>query len=321
MALHEVDAKKSFRAAFYARLGEANLSDVSAKTGIAKNTLYSWATPGRGLPDIYEASLIAAASDAAVCWLAFNSGARDPEIAKSAANVSAALERSPGLRELLGAYMRATDAQRSALEAVAKTIPEAQQPQLPTAVAVKRKVIGVRPAEKRTKKVDRRWELARYHLSQDGAGIKITGYTGLAAGPGRELEKCNDLLYVREAIPHRNVSYARVAGDSMVESILRGDRILLKEHPTPVVLPPRGDDPKNNLSILKTEVPHESIWVLQINEENPTLKRVLYDTRAGAQDWRLMIVADNQDEWMPYAVTRNDKITFWAQFMGLLEVG
>ena len=168
------------------------------------------------------------------------------------------------------------------------------------------------------KRINRREELARYTIADQGTAIK--GYSGLAAGPGRELEQCTELMYVREISGSRGFSYARVAGESMMDTILRGDRILLKEWAGGIELPPRGNNPKNDLNILRNEVPHESICIVQINDDYPTLKRVMYDTRAGVADWRLLIAADNPDEWVTYAVKKQDSVKFWAKVMGLLDV-
>ena len=80
MANSEELSKKSFREKFYTRLTDSMLSEISRKTGIAQNTLYSWQQEGRGLPDIYEAQRIAEAKECDPCWLAFGAGERDPQL-------------------------------------------------------------------------------------------------------------------------------------------------------------------------------------------------------------------------------------------------
>ena len=75
MTPDENESKKKLRAAFYARLSSGNLTTIASKTGIARNTLYSWQTPGRGLPDIFEVAAIAEALGTTPCHLAFGSGA------------------------------------------------------------------------------------------------------------------------------------------------------------------------------------------------------------------------------------------------------
>lgn len=175
---------------------------------------------------------------------------------------------------------------------------------------------GVKEPEKKIRRVNRRDELAVYHSADNGKHIPC--YSGIAAGPGRVLERCSDVVFVREHIPGSNLSSARVAGESMLDTLQRGDRVLLREYATPYELEPISEaDEKGSVLQIKSEIPDDSIWVLSINREEPTLKRITHE--GSHADWRLIIEADNRDEWKPYTKKRGDVIHFHAKLLGLIQ--
>jgi hypothetical protein len=95
MAKHEEEAKKFFREKFYKRLADSSLMDISRATGIAPNTLYSWGQVLRGMPDIYEAELIARAKNVDPAWLAFGIGDRDADAGSIGRSVASELSKIP----------------------------------------------------------------------------------------------------------------------------------------------------------------------------------------------------------------------------------
>jgi len=144
----------------------------------------------------------------------------------------------------------------------------------------------------------------------------------LAAGTGGPLERCKEYLYFRELSDWQGIHSARIRGDSMRDTLKPGDIVVLRAMgESGLKLPSLASGAeKNPFARLRVDVPDDSIWVLSINAEEPTLKRVRYFV-SGA-DWHLMIQADNPLEpGYPRVVTRHDEVTFWARVIGIAQEG
>lgn len=178
---------------------------------------------------------------------------------------------------------------------------------------------GYAPVEARPRRVNRRGELAVYQVERRKKAQPVPRWLDLAAGPGRMLERCRDFLYFRELPDWKTVHSATIRGDSMMDTLHPGDIVVLKASDPPVVLEPieRGESYKNNLNMIRNRVPPNSVWVLQVNDDEPTLKRVQYTGEN--DDWHMQIVADNAAEWPSKVVKRSDRVTFHAMLLGLVE--
>jgi hypothetical protein len=187
-------------------------------------------------------------------------------------------------------------------------------------------VPAVRPLEARPRPLNLRAQLAVFsRCEQPDAGHRkaIPHYTGLAAGPGREVEASEDLLWVREHLPGSGIVSGRVATDSMLDTLLPGDIVLMQEYNggKGVELKAIGKgDPKAPLNHIRLQVPDQSVCLLAFNGEAPFLKRVRYaDARADQQDWDMFITADNQGVWEPRPVLREDSVRFYSRVLGLVR--
>ena len=181
--------------------------------------------------------------------------------------------------------------------------------------------VNMQVPERRPKRINRRDELAVYRIAKEAKGHKLPQWLNLACGPGMELEKSPDFIYVEMPGRVKGIHSAVVRGDSMTDTLSPGDIVILEEfNGGEIKLEPLGDDPKNSYRMLQARIPDEAICVISINRDPPTLKRVIYDTSRGAADWTLLFVADNALEWKPRPVGRNEEITFWAKLIGLAKM-
>lgn len=78
---------------------------------------------------------------------------------------------------------------------------------------------------------------------------------------------------------------------------------------TPPVLLPGFNAPLNRM---RAEVPNDSIAVVSVNDNAPTLKRIKYQ-HASNDDWSMRIVAGNPETaGFPYTVRRDDTVVFYT---------
>lgn len=178
------------------------------------------------------------------------------------------------------------------------------------------------PVKKKTP-VNRRDELYVFNLFTFGDTERaMQGYGGVAAGPGRALERCSELLYVGEPLHESGYCYARLhaGADSMLATILPGDAIVLREFQNfPPTLPAlESDDDPSPINRIRSQVDNDTIWIVQINEDEPTLKRVRYQIRN--KKWKMLIEADNPNSWETYVVEKTDYVRCWAQLKGLANI-
>lgn len=174
------------------------------------------------------------------------------------------------------------------------------------------------PISKKPKRVNRRSELATFPItSEAGPGIaQIPRWEAVAAGFGEDLQKSEEFTYIRELPYWQGVHSVLVRGDSMEDTLHPGDLILVQPFPNGgIELPPRGTDPKNSKKQLQRLVPDDELYILNLNDSGPTVKRVQYH---GDLDWKLLIVADN-GLYRPKPVTAQDKVVFYAKVIGIGE--
>lgn len=242
-----------------------------------------------GLPDLIDLFRIGNETKVSAAWLAFGEGPSKDDL------------------EFLDLWKRLPEKSQQALLGVIHEM------------AIANAKI-VKP-ERKGRRENRRAELPVFNLCKQKGAFRrepVPCYSGVAAGPGRVLEKCSDLVWVREYIPASGISSARVATDSMLDTLRPGDRILMQSYRNGegISLEPLEDEAdKTPLNHLRMEVPGDEIYLLALNNpDEPFLKRIRYDTRGtDPHDWRLVIEADNPDVWKSYPMRRSDKVVLYAK--------
>lgn len=180
--------------------------------------------------------------------------------------------------------------------------------------------LRIRQPERRPRYTNRRDELPVYHISESGKGGKVPKWLNLAAGDGSDLELSDEFLYFEEIKAHAGLHAAVIRGESMCDTLVPGDVVVLEEMPGGVwELPPLDGDVKNSYLVAKSKVAHDDICVLSINDDAPTIKRVGYDVSRGLNDWQMLILAENPSVWPARAVTKRDHVKFHAKMLGIAE--
>ncbi len=170
---------------------------------------------------------------------------------------------------------------------------------------------------------DTRGEYTRYRevFLRTVTSLSATQVIGIAAGHG-EIEGLSEF----GTSDHLGSDYviARVNGDSMLNTLIDGDMILLKK--LDVSLGVNADE-ENMISIddFRKKVNDDRIYVLAINEDiedlRYTIKRVRYS--GTEKNWICRIVADNPDaNWFSrgeFVVRRTDRIHFAAELVSLVK--
>ena len=312
--------RDEYRKGFAVRLVEkyGDVSQVARAAQADPATVWSWRQPGEGLPDVFQIVQIARERKLSPAWLAFGMGPRDPTVAESGFGLSAQVERYSGLKDVIHAYCVGGEEDRAAIRWAASKV------RLPVlAEAVPAQYAGrIVPLEARPVAASRREELAVFTVSKRRKGALAPHWLDLAAGAGGPLERCKDYLYFQELPDWQGIHSARIRGESMKDTLRSGDIVVLRAMgESGLKLPALASGAeKNPFARLRVDVPDDSIWVLSINAEEPTLKRVRYFV-SGA-DWHLMVQADNPLEpGYPRVVTRHDEVTFWARVIGIAQEG
>jgi hypothetical protein len=306
------DYRKTFAVRLVESHGDVGLVARAAEADPA--TIWSWRQPGEGLPDLFQGVLVARAKKVSPAWLAFGLGPREPLNAEAGFQLAAEIEKHPGLREVIHSYCRGTEEDRAAIRWAASKVS--------SRVDLGLLSLGrILPVENRPLPAGRRDELAVFTISRrQRKGVGSPHWMNLAAGPGGPLERCKDYYHFKELPEGENIHSAVIRGESMQDTLHPGDVVVLRVvGESPIKLPPLNSGvEKNPLTRLKVDVPDDTLWVLQINGEDPTIKRVRY--YAAGSDWHLMIHADNPLEpGYPRVVTRQDEITFWARVIGIAK--
>jgi len=183
---------------------------------------------------------------------------------------------------------------------------------------------GVKPVGPR-QPVNLRHQLKVFHRTtpDDPKRIPVPKWLNMAAGDGSDLELCEDYIYFRELPDWKGVHSAVVRGDSMLETLEPGDVIVMKEFDGGTWELPQIESPDEKSPLVefkrRTKLGDNDICVLSINDDPPTLKRVVFDTSRGT-DWKLQIIADNPPAWRTtFQVALGDKVVFHAKMLGISD--
>lgn len=171
---------------------------------------------------------------------------------------------------------------------------------------------------------NRRADIPAYRAARKGGkGQAVPQWLNLAAGGGVDLELAPELIHIETNEKNIHAAVIRKDGDSMRNTLLPGDVVLLKEiHGGRFPLPQIEDaTEKIPLAKWKTDsgIRDGDIVVVSINDNAPTIKRVVYDTERGERDWKLQIVADNPPAWRggkTFQVAVGDSVVFHAKLIG-----
>lgn len=313
--------REEYRQTLGARLIEKH-GDVGVVARAADSdpaTIWSWRQVGEGLPDVFQLALIAQAKNVSAAWLAFGQGPRDPQLAEQGLGLSAEVEKNPGLKEVIGAYCRGNEEDRAGMRWAASKV---QAGFLDSFGGY-----SGREGESGGRGRSDRWrgELALFSVAK---GVRRRGapsapeWLQRATETGGPLEANREHLFFRELGDGAGVFSARVRGDAMREALVVGDVVVLRAAGKDGVKLSRGEgvDRTNAVAQTRVDVPDDSVWVVQVNGEEPTLRRVRYYS-AGAE-WHVMLQADNPLEpGYPRIVTRQDEVTFWARVIGFAKEG
>jgi transcriptional regulator with XRE-family HTH domain len=201
-----------------------------------------------------------------------------------------------------------------------KTILEMVKAFQPKAAQTEEKFPPMREVVKHFASIDRRDEIAVYERSKN-VKAKVPHWYGLAAGSGREMEKVDELYGFKRLERYANLCTAIIIGESMRETLLPNDEVILQSFSTGTELMPIGKhDPKHDLAHLRNTITHDSICVLAIDDpELATLKRVCYSGKGDT--WHLQIAADNlNSDWgPPHVIGRHQHVWFYAKLVGLVK--
>lgn len=158
-------------------------------------------------------------------------------------------------------------------------------------------------------------------LLSTAKATKPCAIIGIAAGNG-VIEGLDDFL----SSEHLGSEYivAKVNGHSMCNTLINGERILLKK--INVMLDSAADEESMaSIEDFQKNIKHDRIYVLAINDGidifQYTIKRVLYN--GAGRNWICRIVADNPEaDWYSrgeFVVRRTDKIHFAAELVDLVK--
>jgi len=199
-------------------------------------------------------------------------------------------------------------------------------PKTLTAITVRepQEKYGVKPVGPR-QPVNLRHQLKVFHRTtpDDPKAIPVPKWLHMAAGDGSDLELCEDYIYFRELPDWKGVHSAVVRGDSMLETLEPGDVIVMQEFDGGKWELPQIESPDEKSPLVefkrRTKLGDNDICVLSINDDPPTLKRVVFDTSRGT-DWKLQIIADNPPAWRTtFQVALGDKVVFHAKMLGISD--
>lgn len=150
-----------------------------------------------------------------------------------------------------------------------------------------------------------------------------TDVLGIAAGPGRieGIDQALESITIQGSSPH---FVARVLGNSMEDTLLNGEEIVLKKL-NDIVLPAIFDDKQATaFEKFKQFVKPNGVYVLALNEGIEhgayTIKRVIC-TESSNGGWVCRIVADNPEAAWGHrgevVIRRTDRVHFAAELLGL----
>ena len=290
---------KDFASRLEALIPSKMQKTIAARAGVNPKTIQRWVAKER-TPDIHDVRRIAEVLGVSPSYLAFGETPAT-KTEQSLLDAYRTLEGEPDLTKMI------------------LSIPHPKKPGVS---------LELSPVERIVKPVNRRSEIAvlkilkREHVKPNAKGLPQ--WLNLAAGEGMDLSLCEDLVYFEERDNFKGMHTAQVRGDSMIDTLLDGDVIVLKPfHAGSGVQLPSLESESEKTSLYTWQAAHGinegAICVVSINEGAPTLKRVHYDTRRGKNNWKLQILADNPARWEPFQADTSDSITFYAKLVARAE--
>lgn len=280
--------------------------DVAAVAGIQTTSVSSWkATKGEKHPTVSQLVNLASALRVDPAWLAFDTGAMT-------ANEKAILNELRSFE---------SDQSGTVLKIIrALSMPRKRVQQLPAALPVA--AVG-----REQQPINRRDEVNVFEITERRDEVPpVPMWLGLAAGEGNDLELSDDLIYIEELKNKKGIHSAVIKGDSMINTLVAGDIVLLQELNGGRLPLPRIESKEEKTPLIQwirhSDIEDEDICVVSINGEPPTIKRIGYDTERGALNWKLQITADNPPAWRkakPFQVAVGDDIVFHAKLIGRAE--
>ena len=299
----KIRAREEFRSEFVNRINSVKRKLAAEASENDTDTVLNWTKKYGGLPSIFDVKLIADAAGMTPEFLAFGAAASTPRE-----------------QRLLEAYRQIEG--EPDLSAAILNLPYPHKTRVAAAAKLTKRDVGPLP-EKNPVPIDRRGELKVFEVSLEKRGNPLPTWVKLAAGPGRELEISEDYIHVRELPDWKRHHSLVVAGESMKNTLAPGDIVIMErlENVAMVPFPKRTnlvDMEIKPLSAWHRVIPDESICVLSINKEEPTLKRIQYV--GNDAQWFLKIVADNPAEWeypKGKTVMPEDEVDFYGILRGV----
>lgn len=315
---------------------------VAKAAGVSEVAVSRWGTvldQSVKLPTVYECERVAETLDVSACWLAFGEGPQNRAAAAYAFSIAKKLQADPRLATLIASFDTAGESGKQALEGLAKVVAPTRPAGsiIESDVTTKTKAttaprISVAeeapaypmPRKQVTARNDRD-RIAEFKIVKRGkrTAKKLPKWLGMAAGPGRELQLCPDFLYLVGLDHARDLHAVIVTGDSMEETLHDNDAIVLQAFgDTGIILEPlEPGQEKGPVQRLQAQVPDDSICVVQIDQDPPTLKRVRYHGEH-TDDWKITIEADNPPAWnngKAFPIEREHHFVIWAKLLGLAK--
>ena len=167
-----------------------------------------------------------------------------------------------------------------------------------------------------------RQELTVFSLAdgRSAAGKVHHMLTNLAAGQGGELELVDRACHVVEFGNRDDISILEVRGESMVNTLQHGDRIVVQNVPAIELAKLTKSEGKRDVSAVRALVPDRCLAICDLNDGGLMVKRPVYMINGG-RDWQMTLGADNGD-WAlshgyPRVVTRRDRLVIYGKVLGL----
>lgn len=144
--------------------------------------------------------------------------------------------------------------------------------------------------------------------------VAVQCWQNLACGSGCDLERCDDLKFLRTVPSGKGVSVVIVRGESMEPTFMPRDAIIIRDMDyTLPSLDVENGDIANVRYMIQSEINHNAYYVLCINNEPPTLKKVRFSGKDAR--WHMSIVPDNE-AYEDHVVEKSDTIKFLAKVIG-----
>lgn len=174
----------------------------------------------------------------------------------------------------------------------------------------------VKPLPTTPTAIDRRSDLDLFHR---GPGVTVSAWKGLAAGFGEDLERASDVSLI-DAPNYSGLHAVQIRGDSMEPTLTAGDVLLVENFAEGVELPTlEKGETKFPLRKMRSFVQDDGIYILQINGDAPTVKRIEYDV-SSELDWKMIIKPDNPDRkrYRQHVLREYETLKVLGRVLGLI---